>query len=90
MKKKGLKFDKLTMVPTRKVLKKDNTGVISLLMFYEDIKTMIFKVLGSVVYFIMYNYLCDDYMCLHKAKLYFSHKGFGKTTFNDNSRIGIS
>ena len=86
----GLIVDKIIMVPIRKVLRKENTYFLALLMFYDSMNTMILNVLGSVVYFIMDNYLCDDYTCLHKAKLYFSHKGFKKTTFNDNSQIGIS
>ena len=51
---------------------------------------MIFKVLSSVVYCIMDNYLCADYLCLHQAKLSLENKGFENTTFNDISVIGIS
>ena len=66
----GMTFDKITMVYIRKLLKKDNNHVISLLMFYENIKSMILKVLGSVIYCIMENYLCVNYLRLHQVKVY--------------------
>ena len=72
-----------------KVWKKDNTRVIALLIFYENRNTVIFKVLGSVIYWIMYNYLCVDYMCSRQGLLSSAHKVFEKTTFNDISGIGI-
>ena len=50
---------------------------------------MIFKILGSVVYFIIDKYICVDYLCLQKAQLYLSHKGFKNITLNDTSGIGI-
>ena len=56
-------FSGTTMTPVRKVLKKRNTRVISLLMFNENIKNMIFKVLSPIVYCIMENYVCVDYLC---------------------------
>ena len=45
----GLALDKLTIVFVRKLLNKDNTHVLSLIMFYDNRKTIIFKVLGSVI-----------------------------------------
>ena len=50
---------------------------------------MIFKVLGSVVYCIMDNYVCADYLCLQKDKLSLENKGFENIRFNDISGIGI-
>ena len=71
-------------MPIRKVLRKENTRVISLLMSYENRKNMMFKVLTSVFYYIMGNYVCIDYMCCTKTKLivYFSNIGFENTTHN--------
>ena len=46
-------FDKYTMVFIRNFSRKENTRVISFLIFYENINRTIFKVLGSVVYSIM-------------------------------------
>ena len=77
------------MVNIRKVFNKDNTRVLELLMFHENRKTTIFKVLGSVIYCIMDNYICTDYLCLNKYKISLAHKVFDNTTFNDISGIGI-
>ena len=77
------------MVPIRKLLKKDNTSVIELLMFYKNKKSMIFKVLGSVIYCITEKCLFVDYICLQKYQLYLVHKGFENKTLNDISGIGI-
>ena len=59
----ALTFDSKTMIPIKKVLRKDNNCVISLMMFYENIKIKILKVLSSVIYCIMENYVCADYLC---------------------------
>ena len=53
----ALNFDFTTTIPIKNVLKKDNTGVISLLMFYENRKNMFFKVLISVVCCNIYYYV---------------------------------
>ena len=65
------------------MLKKDNTRVLAPLMFYENRKKTIFKVLDSVIYVTTEKYLCDDHMCLQQGQLYFAHKGFESTTFNN-------
>ena len=57
------------MMPVRKVLKIGNTRVLSLLMFYENRKEIIFKVFSSNIYCIMENYVCVDYLCCPKIKL---------------------
>ena len=77
------------MVSNRNVLDKDNTRVTALPILNENRKTMIFKVLGSVIYWIMDNYLCVDYLCLQQAKIYFAHKIFENKIFN-NIQIDIS
>ena len=76
------------MVPIRILLSKENTCVLSLMIFYENRKSMVFKVLGSVGYGIMDNYVCADYLCLFKAKLFLEYYRFENTTFGDNSGIG--
>ena len=83
-------FISTTMTPTRKVLRKENTNV-SLMMFYENRKKMIFKVLSSVVYCIMDNYIYVDYLCCLQNKLHvnFENKGFENTTYNAVSGIEI-
>ena len=77
------------MVPIIKVLREENTSVIFPLMIYENRKNTIFKLLISVVYSIMDNYLCANHLCFQKARLHFSNKGFENTTFNDISGIII-
>ena len=57
-----LNFSYKIMTHIRKVLKKENTRVIPHLMFSDNINNMIFKVLISVVYCIIDNYLCADYL----------------------------
>ena len=59
------------------LLREENTRVISLLMFYENRKNMMFKVLGSLVYFIMDNYVCVDRLCFLQTKLHATSKGQG-------------
>ena len=71
-----LKFDKKTMLSIKRVPKKDNTNVLALMVFYENRKNIIFKVLGSVIYRIMENYLCADYLCLQQGLLYSAHRVF--------------
>ena len=56
-------FSGAKMKPVRKVLKKGNNYVLSLMIFYENIKNMIFKALIPIVYYIMDNYVCVDYLC---------------------------
>ena len=79
-----------TMITIRKVLRKENTFVISIPMFHENINNMIFKVLSSVVYFIIKHYLCADHLCSSKTKLHIANKSFENTTCSDISIIRIS
>ena len=46
--------------------KNDNTHVIALLVFYDNRKLLIFKVLIVVVYLFIYIYVCVDFLCLKK------------------------
>ena len=57
--------------------------------FYENRKDIIFKVLISVVCFVVDNYVCYGYMCCMQNKLLVSNKVFENTTYNDISGIGI-
>ena len=51
-----------------KKMKHDNTCVITLIVFYDNSKSLIFKVLVVVVYFFLYKYFCVDYLCLKNNK----------------------
>ena len=60
----------------KKVLNKDNTFVISLLMFCEDRKNIIYKFLSLVVYCIMESYVCYDYLFCMQNKPHITNKEF--------------
>ena len=77
------------MVSVRNVFKKNNTHVLAFLVVYKNMNTLMFKVLGSVIHFIMDNYLCVDYLCLHQGQIYLAHKVFENTTYNYISGIVI-
>ena len=71
-------------------LKHNSTYAIALIMLYENRKSLIFMVLGAVVYFFIDKYMCVDYLCLQRyTKLSLLHIGFEDTSFNDISGIGI-
>ena len=72
----ALSLEYKTTSPIIKIWRKENTCILSLLMFNENIKNMISKVLSSVVYCIMDNYLFSNYLCCPQAKLHFANKGF--------------
>ena len=50
----------------REIMKNENPRVISLLVFYDNRKPLIFKVLIICVYFFLDKYVCIDYLCLQK------------------------
>ena len=77
------------MLVIEKVLNKDNTNVLVLLMLYENRNTTIFNVLESVIYCIMGTYVCVNYIYLHKGLILLAHKGCENTPFNDISETGI-
>ena len=66
----ALKFDQKTIIPIRKVSRKENTCVLSNMMFHENRNNIIFNALSLFVYFIIDNYLCVDCLGLQKVKLY--------------------
>ena len=43
---------------------KRNVSVISLMMFYDNRKIIVYKLIGSVIYTILENYICIDYLSL--------------------------
>ena len=71
-------------------MKNDKTRVLALLMLYDNRKSLVFKVLGVVIYCILDKHVCSDYLCLQKEnKLSILHKGFEDTFYDKLSRIGI-
>ena len=59
-------FDYKPSVQMRKKLKHYNIYVIAMIIFYENRKSSIFKLLGVTVYFFLEKYVCGDYLCLQK------------------------
>ena len=57
-------FGAITQAHISKILAKKNTRVLALLTFYETRKTpkKVFKVLSCVIYTIIRNYICIDYL----------------------------
>ena len=58
-------------------------------MFYDNIKNVILELLSSVVYCIIDNYVCANYLYFQKNKPHFSDKLFESITLNNISVIGI-
>ena len=86
-----ISFSAGTMMPVRKLLPKGNTRLFTLIFFYESRKNTKFKVLSSIVYFIMDDIVCVDFMCFPETKIHVTCKvqGFGNRTYNAVSIIGI-
>ena len=63
-------FSGATVMSVRKAFKKRNTNVLSLLVFYENIKNMIFKLSSLIFYCIIDNYACIDHLCCPQNKLH--------------------
>ena len=60
-------FD-IKMVPMKKMLSKENTHVLSLMMFNANIKSMILNLLVSFLYWTIEKYLYAYYLCLQQVK----------------------
>ena len=73
----------------RKTYHTKNTCVIASVMFYENKKTIMFKIVGEIIYSLYYRYICLDYLCQHKYKLSNHIYDFKNTTFGAFSGIGI-
>ena len=72
------------MMPVIKLLQKGNTRVISLLVLYKNRNNVKFKVLCSIVYFVLENFVCVDYLFCPETKLRVTCKGqgFENVTYN--------
>ena len=88
-------FSASTMTKISKMLLKPNTRVLALVIFFENRKNSkkMFRVLSIVIYTILINYVCIDYLGSEKSKLSYlrlgvagSYKRFGKnmTTYWDS------
>ena len=83
-------FDEKTSGSMRKKLKHDIDRSIALIMFYENRKSLIFKMLGVFVYWFIEKYVCVDYLCLQiEAKFSSLHRGFEGVSFDEPSVIWL-
>ena len=55
----------------RKVTKNDNTHTLEIIMFYENSKSLVYKVFGVFIYCTLEKYVFIDYLCLQKEKKLF-------------------
>ena len=73
-----------------KTIKHYNTRVISIIVFYDNRKLLVFKLLVVVVYWFLFKYFYAEYLCIKKdQKLSLPHKGFDDTSFDEVSVIVI-
>ena len=74
----------------RKPHKHGNIRVIALIILYDNSNSLVFKLLGVVVYCFIDKYVRVDYFSLQiDAKLLSLHRGLEDTSFNHLSGIGI-
>ena len=59
-------------------------------MWNENRNTTILKVLYSIIYGIIEQYVCVDYLCLQQGLLYLKIDGFENTTFDNIPGIYIT
>ena len=62
-------FKPVTLNSIKNQLTKSYVSVISFLMFYDNMKTMVYKVIGAVIYTIIDNYICLDYLGILQDQL---------------------
>ena len=62
---------------------KINTSVISLMILYDNRKTIMFRVIRDVVYTIVYNYIFLGYLVTIQDNFSKYNNNFEKTKFND-------
>ena len=71
-------------------LKQYNTRVIFLIVFYDKRKSLLFKVLGVVIHWLLDKYVCVEYFFLQReTKILSSHRLFEDTSFNYLSGMRI-
>ena len=59
------------------------------MMFYYNRKILTYKFIGEVIYTIIDEYICPDYLGLLQEKLSKDNNNSKKTNFNDLSELGI-
>ena len=84
-----LSFKLVTVQRINNELSKSYVSVISLIMFYESRNKLRYKVVGSVVYTIIDEYIYLDYLASIQDKLSKHDNNFKKTKFKSFSGLGI-
>ena len=64
-------------------------SILSLTMFYGNRITFIYILVGAVIYTIIDEYICPDYLGLLQENLSKDNNNSKKTNFNDLSELGI-
>ena len=67
---------------TRNSSQDKDTYVLGMAMLYKNKQTIMFKVVGAVIYSLYTNYICNDCLCLHQEKLYNKYSSLILTTFD--------
>ena len=74
----------------RKVMKNDNSCVLAFIVLYKNSKSIVYKVLGVDIYWILDNHFCINCLYLQKDnKPSMSYKGFEDTSYFELSGFGI-
>ena len=84
-----LEFKLATLNSIKNELSKNNLYVLSFMMFYESINTLMYKVIGGVIYTIIDEYICLDCLGLLQEILSKHKDNFKNTKFNDLYGLGI-
>ena len=75
---------------TNYYLTETNVSVISLIMFYDNSKIMMYKLIGAVIYTIIDNYICFEYLGFLEDNLSKHDNKFENTKFKKKSGLGIT
>ena len=74
---------------TKNELSKKNVSVLSFIMFYKNRNTFMYKVIGALIYAIIYEYTCLDYLGLLQERYPNTMITSKKPRFNDFYGLGI-
>ena len=86
-------FHQSNMTAMKNVMRKKDTCVIALVMFYDTFKNprKVYRVLSCLLYSFMENYFCIDYICCHSktSSIISSDKISEEASYNELLGIGI-
>ena len=82
-------FKLVTVKCIREYLSKNNVSVLSLIMFNDNKKILMYKVIGEGIYTIIDDYICLDYLGFIQEKASKHDNKFENTKFNDLSELVI-